>query len=174
MCFQRLDFSLRIGNKPMDGSRRHVFERLRALYNVDLIWSAAPVSATSLALTRRQIALDRIAEAESTPVRSLKSTQKRARGRPKKLSPTDEWRIAIFIMYRVHIGRPVQNAIVDVEALYDINRSTVFRILSKHRAAARQLARLHIQHGNKRFRQVVDSRKRIEWRDFRDWGPDLY
>lgn len=158
----------------MDGSRRHVFERLRAFYDVDLAWGDTPTSATSAALTRRQIALDRIAESEPTPVRSPKSTQKRARGRPKKLSPADEWKIAIFIMYRVHMGRPVQNATADVEALYDINRSTVFRILSKHRAAARQHARLHIKYGNKQFRPVVDSRKRIVWPDFRDWGPDRY
>lgn len=174
MCFQRLDLSLRIGNKPMDGSRRHVFERLRALYNVDIAWSAAPASAASVALTRRQIALDRIAEAEPTPVRSPKSTQKRSRGRPKKLSPTDEWRIAIFIMYRVHMGRPAKNAIEDVKALYEINRSTVFRILSKHRAAARQLARLHIKYGNKQFRPVVDSCKPIALPEFRDWGSNRY
>lgn len=174
LCFKIFDFSRRIGNKLMDGSRRHVFERLRALYNVDIAWSAAPTSAASVARTRRQIALDRIAEAESTPVHSPKSTQKRSRGRPKKLSPTDEWRIAIFIMYRVHMGRPAQNAIVDVEALYEINRSTVFRILSKHRAAARQLARLHIQHGNKQFRPVVGSRKSIALPEFRDWGSNRF
>lgn len=157
----------------MNSTRQEMLEYLGALYGI------APASSgetrPSDLVDRRERALHELrSRAGDTPARSRLVASKRAAWRPKKLTWLDERKIAIFIAQRVLAGRLVKNAMADVTDKFPISRSTAYRIWQKHRTAAEFFALAMMKHSRKKFRTIVSVRRRIQFPNFSNWGPDRY
>lgn len=122
---------------------------------------------------RRLEALERIPRNSApTPARSI-PVRKRGRGRPRKLSFSEQYKIAIFLNFRILSRRPMKNAIKDAEA-YGASRMTCYRILKKFGDGPRRIAAMLIRSRNKQFCPFVTTDKKLYLTDFSTWGSDRY
>ena len=152
--------------------------QLQEIYGVKLSWDGHPIEPETSATARFQRYLEQRPALRDDKVmaepKAGKPKARRPNNRPRTLSWVEERKVAIFVELRRLEGRCGKNAKADVCATFTISPATYYRILKRHRAGAKPIARALKKAGKKRFKKSVQPTKRVMHPDFSDWGPDRY